>query len=152
MYLSEEISSTRVRDALTASDMQLVEALLGRPYKISGTVRHGKHLGSQYDMPTVNLLPPADKLLPKDGVYAGTVEIPDGSKYTGLTNIGFRPTVNGTHRTIETTLLDYSGDLYGADICLCLNHFIREEMKFPSMEKLREQIEKDKLTAESFYT
>ena len=152
MYLSEEISSTRVRDALTASDMQLVEALLGRPYKISGTVRHGKHLGSQYDMPTVNLLPPADKLLPKDGVYAGIVEIPDGSKYTGLTNIGFRPTVNGTHRTIETTLLDYSGDLYGADICLCLNHFIREEMKFPSMEKLREQIEKDKLTAESFYT
>ena len=152
MYLSEEISSTRVRDALTAGDMQLVEALLGRPYRVSGIVRHGKHLGSQYDMPTVNLLPPADKILPKDGVYAGIVEIPDGSTYTGLTNIGFRPTVNGTHRTIETTLLNYSGDLYGADICLSLNHFIRGEIKFPSMEKLREQIEKDKMAAESFYT
>ena len=152
MYLSQEISSSRVRDALTAGDMQLVSALLGRPYLIRGTVQHGKHLGSQYDMPTVNLLPPEDKILPRDGVYAGKVELPDGSVYTGLTNIGFRPTVNGTHRTIETTLLDFSGDLYGADICLRPDHFIRAEMKFASMEKLREQIEKDKSAAVSFYT
>ena len=152
MYLSQEISSSRVRDALTAGDMQLVSALLGRPYLIRGTVQHGKHLGSQYDMPTVNLLPPEDKILPRDGVYAGKVELPDGSVYTGLTNIGFRPTVNGTHRTIETTLLDFSGDLYGADICLRPDHFIRAEMKFASMGKLREQIEKDKSSAVSFYT
>lgn len=152
MYLGEEISSTRVRDALSSGDMELAAALLGRPYRISGTVQHGRHLGSQYDMPTVNLLPPEDKILPADGVYASEVTLPDGSVRTGVTNIGFRPTVNGTHRTIETTLLHFCGDLYGSRISLSPGHFIRGEKKFDSMEKLREQIEKDKSAAEAFYT
>ena len=152
MYLGEEISSTRVRASLAARDMELVAELLGREYGIFGTVQHGRGIGAAFGMPTVNLLPPGDKILPPDGVYASSVKLPDGSQRPGVTNIGFRPTVNGTHRTIETTLIDYSGNLYGAELTISLMHFIRGERKFASMEELKAQIEKDKITALKFNT
>ena len=151
-YLSEEISSSRVRDALSAGDMELVRALLGREYRISGIVQHGRHIGTSIGMPTVNLTPPEDKILPGDGVYVSMTELPDGTRFKGLTNIGFRPTVRGTHRTIETTLLDYSGNLYGSGITVSPVHFLRNEIRFDSLEELKAQIEKDKVSALSFTT
>ena len=132
--------------------MELVRALLGREYRISGIVQHGRHIGTSIGMPTVNLTPPEDKILPGDGVYVSMTELPDGTRFKGLTNIGFRPTVRGTHRTIETTLLDYSGNLYGSGITVSPVHFLRNEIRFDSLEGLKAQIEKDKVSALSFTT
>ena len=142
-YLGEEISSTRVRDAICAGDMELVTHLLGRSYSISGEVRHGRHLGTGIGMPTVNLAPPEGKILPPDGVYAGRTLLEDGTVADGVTNIGFRPTVNGTHRTVETTLLDFDRDLYGQKIEVTLIRRLRGETRFDSLQSLRAQVDRD---------
>lgn len=147
----EEISSSRVRDALAKGDMELAGELLGREYSICGSVEHGKHLGSSYGVPTLNLLPPADKILPADGVYASRSLLPDGSCRNGMTNIGYRPTVGGTFRNIETSLFDYADDLYGERVRVFPLHYIRGEKRFDSLESLKTQIEQDRMQADLFF-
>ena len=139
----EAVSSTRVREALERSDMPLAEKLLGQPYFISGKVRHGHNLGTGIGLPTVNLLPTADKLLPPDGVYVTQTELEDGRTVRGLTNVGTRPTVGGSTRTVETTLLDFHEDLYEKYIRVDFERFLRGEIRFPSLEALKAQVEKD---------
>jgi riboflavin kinase/FMN adenylyltransferase len=139
----ERISSTRIRQAIRDGNFDAVEAMLGRHYELSGKVVEGRKLGRTLGFPTANLHF-SDMQLPKDGVWL--VEV-NGDR-RGVANLGMRPTVDGTQRTLEVHLLDFSGDLYGQVLRVRFVHFIREERKFPNIEALREQIAADVREAE----
>lgn len=140
----KEISSTLVRSALEAGDMPYVEKLMGMPYMVSGIVQHGNHIGRTLGMPTVNLLPPDNKLLPPCGVYYSGVTM-DGRYYKGISNIGYKPTVLESRKQlgVETYLYGYDGDAYGEEIKVSLYEFKRQEQKFESMEALKKQMQED---------
>ncbi len=142
-YKEREISSTYVREEVEEGHMESVRALLGRPYSISGTVEEGKKLGRRLGMPTVNLYPLKEKLLPPKGVYYSQT-IVQGKPYRSITNIGQKPTVNDTSAiSVESYLYDYSGDLYGEEIETQLFAFKRPEIKFESVEALKAQMMTD---------
>jgi riboflavin kinase/FMN adenylyltransferase len=136
------VSSTEIRAALERGDMEEVEKLLGRPYKLTGEVVHGRHLGSTIGFPTINVLPEASKLLPKFGVYASRVDV-KGREYRGITNIGIKPTVGGETASAETYIFDFDEDIYGETVTVVPERFIREEKRFPGVEELKKQIEND---------
>ena len=146
----QEISSTYVREALRAGDMQLAGRLLGRPFFVSGTVMHGRKIGRTLGMPTVNLIPPPEKLLPPDGVYTSRTLV-DGIIYPGITNIGCKPTVGERFRGVETYLFDVDMDLYGAEIVTELLLFERTEQKFASLEELKKQMQRDILFGREYF-
>ena len=123
--------------------MERVAELIGAPYSITGTVVHGKRLGRTIGMPTVNLIPDADKLLPPNGVYYSQVSY-RGNHYRSISNIGCKPTVSNENvMGVETYLYDFSEDIYGKDIIVNLLSFKRPEMKFSSLEELKNQMQKD---------
>ena len=137
------VSSTRVRDELEKGDMEEVQTLLGRPFSIRGEVIHGRRLGRTFGMPTINIQPPEEKLLPPNGVYASTMMI-EGIKRYGVTNIGYKPTVGSEPRPgVETYILDFTGDLYGEMVEVNLHHFMRPELKFETVEELKVQMQRD---------
>lgn len=139
----EEVSSTRVRKAVRSGQMEAVTRMLGTPYSISGCVEHGRRLGRTIGMPTANLLPEQDKLLPPNGVYHSRVLMGD-NVYRGITNIGCKPTVSNEHiMGAETYLYDFDGDIYGKDITVQLLAFRRPEMKFDGVDSLKAQMQKD---------
>lgn len=152
-YLGEEISSTRIRGEIADGNMEMTTELLGRPYSISGPVVHGKENGRTIGMPTANVAVDRFKLLPPDGVYASRTLIRDDHmSCLSLTNIGTNPTVGaGNPRTIETYLLDYSGDLYDKEIELQLYKRLRPEETFASLEELRQQVVKDEQQAREYF-
>jgi riboflavin kinase/FMN adenylyltransferase len=145
------ISSSNIRAALAKGEVDLANALLGRPYNLVGKVVQGKQLGRTIGFPTANLDLPAQKCLPRDGVYAVQVNISSSPKpIFGVMNIGLRPTVNGDRRTVEVHLLDWQGDLYAQYLNVDLVKFIRPEQKFASLDALKEQILSDCQTALSY--
>ena len=138
------VSSTHIRALVEAGDMERAAAFLGHPYALGGMVEHGKHLGTEALFPTVNLRPEPWHVLPRFGVYAARVRLPDGSAKAGVTNVGVRPTiVDDDSVTIETNLIGFDGDLYGAEVQIELLRYLRPERKFDSMEELHAQIERD---------
>lgn len=140
-----EISSTRVRDAVEKGKMEEAARLLDAPYSIMGTVVHGRQIGRKLGFPTVNLIPPADKLLPPNGVYLSEVECCSGT-YRGLTNVGTKPTVeHGSNPPVgvETYLYDFDGDIYDTFLTVRLLSFVRPEQKFDSLEALKAQLKQD---------
>lgn len=138
-----EISSSYIRSLLETGDMEKVTSMLGMTYSVSGTVEHGKKLGRRLGMPTVNLIPHKDKLLPPNGVYFSKVKI-DENIYNAISNIGYKPTVSQEKVIgLETYLYDFDQDVYGKQITVYLESFKRAEMKFFSVEELKEQMEKD---------
>jgi riboflavin kinase / FMN adenylyltransferase len=145
------ISSSRIRAALLAADLTLTQALLGRYYSIVGTVVNGQEIGRSIGFPTANLKYPAEKFLPRQGVYCVRVDTPDASQLPGVMNIGKRPTVDGIDTTVEVHLLDWEGNLYDQQLIVYLHHFIRSEQKFPSLVALTEQIQADCDTARGFF-
>ncbi len=141
------ISSSLIKELISEGCMEQVLSLMGRPYSISGKVVHGKMLGRQIGFPTINIIPDNMKLLPPSGVYLSHVSI-DNRIYKGITNIGSNPTVNSdSNIRVETNIIDYSGDLYGQDLTVSLDKFLRGEIKFDSIAGLKAQLEKDKQTA-----
>lgn len=137
------VSSSRVRDELAKGDMEEVEALLGRPFSVRGEVVHGRKMGRTFGVPTINIQPPEEKLLPPNGVYCSTMTI-EGVKRYGVTNIGYKPTVGAEPKPgVETYILDFSGDLYGEKVEVNLHHYMRSEMKFETVEELIEQMRLD---------
>jgi riboflavin kinase/FMN adenylyltransferase len=143
----EVVSSTRIREAISAGDLDAASQMLGRPYSLAGTVIRGNRLGHQIGFPTANL-DAAGRALPPNGVYAVRAEViggPDSSSYRGVMNIGIRPTVNEPHpqRRVEVHLLDFQGELYGQEIELTFVEKLRDEKQFPSLGALREQIGRD---------
>ena len=137
-----KISSTRVREALAAGQMEQVATLLGRPYAIRGPVLHGERRGSRIGFPTLNVGVSPDRVLPPHGVYVTRAEV-DGRTFGAVTNIGTRPTFDGLGITVETHLLDFEGDLYGHVATIELLHLLRGEQRFDGVEALAAQIERD---------
>ncbi len=135
-------SSTAVRDAIAAGDMTAARRMLGRAVSMRLPVSAGQHLGHRLGMPTINQILPAEWVTPRFGVYASSVEI-DDEVYTGVTNIGIRPTVGADTPLAETWIRDYDGDLYGKTVTVCPIRFLRDEHKFDSLDELRAQVQAD---------
>ncbi len=135
-----EVSSTRVRSAVRAGEMEAAARMLGMPYSMSGRVEHGRRLGRTLGMPTANLLPEADKLLPPAGVYYSSVLL-NGRIYRGISNVGCKPTVSRENiMGVETYLYDFDDSIYGSQITVQLHAFRRPEEKFDNVEALRAQL------------
>ena len=137
------ISSTEIRKALLEGDLKTVRHYLGYDYYITGRIVHGQHVGRTIGIPTANMIPESEKLLPPNGVYASRVRI-EGRSYIGMTNIGYKPTVNGRTLGIETHLFDTDQDLYGKDEKIELLFYTRPEQDFGSVEALKKQLYSDK--------
>lgn len=145
------ISSTYIRELIKEGNMEEAMRYLGHPHCLSDTVRSGYHLGSKIGAPTINMAFPDGVLVPKHGVYAARVFLEDGCAYTAVTNIGVRPTVSrGETVSVESHLLDYSGNLYGRELRVEFYKFLRPEMKFSSCEELAEQIHRDAEEAKNY--
>jgi riboflavin kinase / FMN adenylyltransferase len=136
------VSSSLIRQALAAGDMKTANFMLDSPYSLWGTVVTGQQLGRTIGFPTANLQLPAEKFLPRFGVY-GVEVLMEQTKIKGVMNIGCRPTVAGKAPTIEVHLLNWSGDLYGQTLKVNLMEFLRPEKKFDSLEALKQQITQD---------
>lgn len=145
------VSSTYIRELIAAGDVARANSFLGHPHLLTDTVRSGFRIGkSALDAPTINMAFAQGVLVPRHGVYASRVLLPDG-EHTGVTNIGVRPTFGGDRVTVETNILDYSADLYGKRVCLELHSFLRPERKFASPEELTLQIKRDAAASRAFF-
>ena len=146
------VSSTYLKTLIEAGEVETAARFCGHPHTLTGTVRTGRGLGHKLGFPTANLLPDPELVLPKDGVYAvrGTVGDPVAHtvhRYSGVCNVGTRPTVDGGERTVETWLADFDGNLYGKELTVEFCRFLRPEQKFPDLDALRRQVETDRKTA-----
>lgn len=136
-------SSTRVRDAIAAGDLETAVAILSRPHALSGVVAHGDARGRTIGFPTANMSE-VHEMLPPRGVYAVRVVLPGAAtSLGGVMNIGIRPTVDGSSQRIEVHLFDFEGDLYGQSLRADLVAHLRDERKFASLSDLQEQIARD---------
>jgi len=145
------VSSTRIREAIGQADIDTANRLLGYDCFFSGRVVEGNKLGRTIGYPTANLeVEDPEKLIPGDGVYA--VEIMEASEGTsrrlkGMMNIGKRPTVDGTKRTIEVNIFDFNGDLYGKELTVFVKKYLRGEEKFSGLDALKAQLARDRENA-----
>lgn len=169
------ISSTNIREAIIHSDMETANKLLGYDFFFSGEVVDGDKLGRKLGYPTANLkLPEEEKITPGNGIYAVYAEISNGQwsiveedsgllsekrlpdaedtdtthhslLYKGMMSIGFRPTVDGTKRVIEVNIFDFDEEIYGRLLRVHVKQYLREEIKFDSLEALVQQIDQDKV-------
>jgi riboflavin kinase/FMN adenylyltransferase len=142
MHDGERISSTRIRQAIRDGNLDAAQQMLGRPYSVCGTVIEGQKVGRTLGFPTANLAT-GDAQMPPEGVWAVWALLPDGIKLPGVANLGVRPTVDGHARTFEVHLFDFSADLYGQELEVRFVKHLRTEIKFPSIEALRFQIQRD---------
>jgi riboflavin kinase/FMN adenylyltransferase len=143
------ISSTKVRNALLAGNIKDANEMLGYSYSVSGMVVHGKKLGRTIGYPTANIETESIKLLPKKGAYIVEVEVND-QQYKGMLSIGTNPTVNGEKLTVEVYILDFNEDIYDKKITVKFRDFLHEEIKFEGLEKLVERLDEDKRITENF--
>ena len=138
------VSSTKIRKALEEGDIAAATGMLGYGYSLMGVVVAGNRLGRTIGFPTANMrLYEPLKLVPGRGVYVVEAEVL-GKKYRGMTNIGLRPTVGGSFTTIETHILDFDEDIYGLPLRITFLRRLRDEVRFPSLEALTLQLEKDR--------
>jgi riboflavin kinase / FMN adenylyltransferase len=157
LVAGDRISSSAIRVRLQDGHLHAANALLGRSYSLVGRVMAGRQLGRTLGFPTANLQLPPEKFLPKRGVYAVRVQVfPDEctlesldlpadrpADILGVMNLGVRPTVDGLTQSAEVHLFDWSTDLYGKILVAQLEHFIRPEQKFASLDALKQQIQAD---------
>ncbi len=143
-----KISSTALRNALINHDLDTYNRLTGRNYIVQGTVGYGDQIGRTINFPTANL--DIEDVLLANGVYLTKVKI-NNQKYNAITNVGNRPTVNGKKNKIESHIIDFNDIIYNMNIEVEFIKFIRNELKFNSLEELKLQIEKDKRTAKEYY-
>ena len=138
------ISSSAIRQSVSEGDMKKTREMLGRPFSISGEVTEGNKIGRKIGFPTANIKIPNNTVMPKPGVYAGTV-VAEGIFNPALINIGVRPTVSNDNKPIiEAHLIDWTGNLYGKIIKVVFLKRLRDEKKFNSIEELKQQIISDK--------
>ena len=142
---TEVVSSSRVRSAVMNGDVATARRLLGRPFRVSGDVVHGQHLGRQIGFPTANVPPPPDLAPLADGIYAAWAWLPtEEGPRPAVAYIGNRPTVHGVGRMVETHVLDFDGDLYDQTIATDFIERIRPDATFPSIADLVAQMKLDK--------
>lgn len=147
----KKVSSSEIRALIEAGEVESASKLMGRNFSLTGTVHHGKHLGSKNDIPTVNLDFNKDSVILKYGVYV-TYTYVDGKRYNGITNVGIRPSVEKTDKpNVETFIFGFNGDLYGKEIEVEFLKMLRTEQKFETSEQLFECIRQDIKNAEKFF-
>ena len=151
LWEGQRVSSTLIRLFLQQGDLARANALLGKPYQLSGRVRHGDKRGRTIGFPTLNLRMP-DKLALQAGVYAVKLLGLDGKRLNGVANLGKRPTVAGTEMRFEVHLFDFNQQVYGRYIQIEPVKFIRPEQKFASFAELQAQIAVDARQAQQFLT
>ncbi len=146
------VSSTYIRELIENGDMERANQFLGHPHTLVDTVHYGYRLGTKMGTPTINMRFPDGVLVPRYGVYAARAILDDGSEHMAVTNVGVRPTVSGEDRvSVESFILDYSGNLYDRQVRIEFFRFIRPEMKFPSVDALKAQILKDAETTRAYF-
>ncbi|KQT17313.1 riboflavin biosynthesis protein RibF [Chryseobacterium sp. Leaf404] len=143
------ISSTKIRNALLNGNITEANEMLGYSYSVSGTVVHGKKLGRTIGYPTANIETETLKLLPKKGAYIVEVFVKD-QQYRGMLSVGTNPTVNGEKLTVEVYILDFEGNIYDEKITVKFRDFLHKEIKFEGIEKLVERLDEDKRLTEEF--
>ncbi len=148
----ERVSSSAVRDALAAGDLEHAARLLGRPYVISGRVVHGDKIGRKYGFPTANVQLKR-KRMPLTGVFAVTVSGLDKRQLPGAANLGVRPTLAaGMKPVLEVHLFDFDSDIYGRHVTVHFLHKLREERKFASLDELKTQIARDVADTQAYFS
>lgn len=155
-YKGDVISSTRIRKLISEGAIEEANDMLVSPYSVYGIVVHGKRLGRELGMPTVNVIPSQDKLLPPSGVYYSRVRHM-GVEYRSITNIGRKPTVSEGKegypiRGVETYLYNFNREIYGDSLLVSLYHFSRDEMKFSGLDELKARMQKDIHDGESWHS
>ncbi|MBD3750352.1 MAG: bifunctional riboflavin kinase/FAD synthetase [Sphingobacteriales bacterium] len=169
------VSSTRIRNALAVGNVDAAHELMGHPYALTGKVIRGDQIGRTLGYPTANLfVEEGYKLIPSDGIYAVTVEIQESKNknqeiqnpfdpiysklltsnsklYHGMAYIGHRPTINGMSQNIEVNIFDFTKDIYHQTLKMVFLHFIRHDVKFEGLEKLKEQLAIDKQSTLAFF-
>lgn len=169
------ISSTRIRKALAKGDVDAANELMSHPFSLTGKVIKGDQIGRTLGYPTANLfIEESYKIIPSDGIYAVTIEIQESRNknqelhnpfqpansqapklkakvYKGMAYIGHRPTINGMSQNIEVNIFDFAEDIYHQSIQLNFLHFIRHDVKFEGLEKLTEQLGRDKKSTLTFF-
>lgn len=147
-----EISSTIIREDVVKGDIAKANEKLGYPYSVTGEVVHGMGLaGSALHMPTANIVYPKEKVMPLFGVYFTRVKVEDRF-CRAITNVGKKPTVvSGADVFAETFLYDFEGDLYGKNITIYFEQFLRTEQKFQDVQALKEQLEMDRKKGQAFW-
>ena len=144
------VSSTYIRELIEAGEMERANAFLGHPHTLVDTVHYGYRLGTKMGTPTINMKFPEGVIVPRHGVYAAKVVLEDGSEHFAVTNV--RPTVSGEDRvSVESFILDYSGNLYDRQVRLEFFRFIRPEKKFASVDELKTQILRDAETTRVYF-
>ncbi len=150
-YGGEDVSSTRIRKLICEGRIEEANCLLGYPYFLTAPVVHGREIGRTIGFPTINQFPPKEKLLPPNGVYVSAVTL-NGERYRGVTDIGCKPTVEGTRPIgAETHILNFDRPVYDEEVRVSLLKYLRPERKFDSLEALREQIAADREAADQFF-
>ena len=139
------VSSTAIREALRAGDLESANRMLGRPHEVRGTVERGDERGRELGFPTANVAVPAETCLPADGIYAGWYRRPDGTVHAAALNVGRRPTFYEAAESslLEAHLLGFSGDLYGERAAVTFVARLRAEVRFESIDDLVEQMGRD---------
>lgn len=147
------VSSTKIRNAITDGEMRKAEQYLGEPFELHGRIVHGKSMGKQIGYPTANIDIETDiKLIPATGVYAVNVFVSDYGIYEGMMNVGYNPTVGGAKDvSIEVHLFDFDKDIYAEFVTVQFLSRIRDEQKFDSVNELRDQLREDEIHIRSFF-
>jgi riboflavin kinase/FMN adenylyltransferase len=149
-FRGHRVSSSRIRELLAAGKVNLARRLLGRPYGVEGRVERGAERGQVLGFPTANLHP-RNRVIPRTGVYV-TGALIEGQWRRSVTNIGVRPTFEtDAEPSVETFVMDWTGDLYGDVIRVRFLHRLRDERKFGSIEELKAQIDRDVSRAQSYF-
>ena len=144
---NNKISSRQIVSLIKDGEMEEVAEMLGRPYRVNGTVIAGMKNGGKIDFPTANLKLEYDYVFPREGVYVGYAYV-YGEKYKAIINVGTHPTINPlAEPAIEVHLLDFDGNLYGKNIFAEFTKFIREEKKWDTLDDLKAQLNRDKQKA-----
>ena len=144
---NKKISARDISKLIENGDIELANKLLGRPFRINGLVVEGKHNGRKIDFPTANLKLDYPYAFPKTGVYIGYAYV-DEIKYKAIISVGTHPTIMRLEKPIiEVHIIDFDGMIYGKDIFVELKQYLRDEMTFESMDDLKEQLKKDRLSA-----
>lgn len=147
------VSSTKIRNFLLEGNIQMANHLLGYNYQISGIVVKGDQIGRELGYPTANIqISDAEKLIPANGVYAVTAQLSKNEEtFYGMMSIGYRPTFEGTAKTIEVHIFHFNRDIYGEHITVALSDFIRKEEKFNTRTELISAMDADKLYCETLF-
>ena len=151
-WKGEKISSSLIRRELSDGRIENANEMLMRPYLFYGEVVHGRKLGRTLGMPTVNLIPEAEKLLPPKGVYYSRV-LHMGQEYRSITNLGCKPTIEGEKPSfgVESYLYHFDEEIYGDFLYVSLYHYVREEMRFETVDALKAQMQQDIAAGEAWH-